>query len=187
MQDHSAPASREADDSPRGSQIAGIISEFSEIFASARTRWVRYAEEVHPDLKGGGMMVLQTVLRKGPVTATGISQLLGMDKAMVSRHISKLRELGFVETEPAPEDRRVILLTISERASELMERIRERWADSYHQRFEEWSIEDLERLREGLHRFNTSTEDASHADGPAMRCSRGHGGGASGGAGSSAG
>ena len=178
MHDHSAPTAPTADDSPRGTEIAGIISEFSEIFASARTRWVRYAEEVHPDLNGGGIMVLQTVLRKGPVTATGLSQMLGMDKAMVSRHIAKLRELELVETEPAPEDRRVILLTVSERARSLMERIRERWAHSYHERFEDWSVEDLEQLREGLHRFNASTEGA-HTDGPAMRCARDHGGGVS--------
>lgn len=177
MQDHSAPTAPTADDSPRGTEIAGIISEFSEIFASARTRWVRYAEEVHPDLNGGGIMVLQTVLRKGPVTATGLSQMLGMDKAMVSRHIAKLRELELVGAEPAPEDRRVILLTVSERARLLMARIRERWAHSYHERFEDWLVEDLEQLRKGLHRFNASTDDAHRTDGPAMRCTRGHGGG----------
>lgn len=178
MQDHSARPAAPAEDSPRGAEIAGIISEFSEIFASARTRWVRYAEEVHPELNGGGIMVLQTVLRKGPVTATGLSQMLGMDKAMVSRHISKLRDLELIEAEAAPEDRRVILLTVSERAQELMERIREQWAHSYHERFEGWSVESLEELRAGLHRFNASAEDAHRAEGPAMRCARDHGSGA---------
>ncbi|WP_449283299.1 MarR family winged helix-turn-helix transcriptional regulator [Leucobacter sp.] len=177
MQEHSTQTAPATDDSPRGTEIAGIISEFSEIFASARTRWVRYAEEVHPDLNGGGIMVLQIVLRKGPVTATGLSQMLGMDKAMVSRHIAKLRELELIETEAAPEDRRVILLTVSERARRLMERIRERWAHSYHERFEDWSLESLEQLRDGLHRFNASTEDAHRTDGPATRCARDHGGG----------
>ena len=48
--------------------ISEIISEFSQSFAAARTRWTRFAEEVHPELRGPGMMILQTILRRGPVT-----------------------------------------------------------------------------------------------------------------------
>ncbi|MBL3687831.1 MarR family transcriptional regulator [Leucobacter zeae] len=156
-----------------GGTVAEIIAEFSEIFAFARTKWARYAEEVHPDLRGVGMMVLQLVLRKGPVTATGISQLLDMDKAMVSRQISKLRELGLVAAEPAAEDRRVILLTGSERAEEMLDGIRRQWAHAYHERFDGWSPADLETLRAGLHRFNASAE-SGRPDGPARRCAREH-------------
>ncbi|PRI10187.1 MarR family winged helix-turn-helix transcriptional regulator [Leucobacter massiliensis] len=178
-EDVAAPS---AGDRSREAPIAEIISEFSQTFAAARVRWVRYAEEVHPELRGGSLMVLQTVLRRGPVTATGLSQVLGMDKAMVSRHIAKLRELGLVDTEPAPEDRRVILLTVSATAEEVLGRIRERWAHSYHERFANWSVEELEQLREGLHRFNASSEAPPLVDGPATRCARGHGGGLPGGA-----
>lgn len=171
----------EAADPPHGESqvVAEIIAEFSEVFAFARTRWARYAEEVHEDLRGVGMMVLQLVIRKGPVTATGISQLLDMDKAMVSRQIAKLRELELVEAEPAEEDRRVILLTPSARAEELHEEIRRQWAHSYHERFAGWSAQDLESLRSGLHRFNGSAE-ASSPEGPARRCAREHRNGAEG-------
>ena len=41
--------------------ISEIISEFSQSFAAARTRWTRFAEEVHPELRGPGMMILQTI------------------------------------------------------------------------------------------------------------------------------
>ena len=151
--------------------ISEIISEFSEVFAFARTRWARYAEEVDPELKGVGIMVLQLILRKGPITATDISQMLDMDKAMVSRQITKLRDLGLVETEPAPEDRRVVLLTPSAKAEELLGAIRQKWAHAYHERFAGWSPDDLEHLRAALHRFNASAEGL-RADGPAARCTR---------------
>ena len=156
-----------------GGAVAEIIAEFSEIFAFARTKWARYAEEVHADLRGVGMMVLQLVMRKGPITATGISQLLDMDKAMVSRQISKLRELDLVLAEPAAEDRRVILLTASDRAEEMLDGIRQQWAHAYHERFAGWSAADLETLRSGLHRFNASA-DSGRPDGPAKRCARDH-------------
>lgn len=156
--------------------IAEIISEFSEVFAFARSRWARYAEEIHSDLRGAGMIVLQLIMRKGPVTATGLSQLLDMDKAMVSRQIAKLRELGFVEAEPAEDDRRVILLTASERAGKLLEGIRGQWAHEYHERFAGWSLDDLQVLRGGLHRFNAASEAARQTipEGPARRCAREH-------------
>ncbi|QAB19088.1 MarR family transcriptional regulator [Leucobacter muris] len=159
--------------SHRDDRIAQIISEFSEVFAFARSHWASYAQEVDSDLKGVGMIVLQLVLRKGPITATALSQMLDMDKAVVSRQIAKLRELGLVEAEPAAEDRRVMLLTATPRATELLERIRARWAHAYHERFVGWSAEELEDLREGLHRFNASAHDI-RVDGPAGRCTRDH-------------
>mgnify|MGYP003453477897 FL=1 len=152
--------------------IAEIIAEFSQVFAFARTRWARYAEDVHPDLRGVGMMVLQTVLRKGPITATELSQMLDMDKAVVSRQVSKLRELGFIEAEPAAEDRRVFLLTPSSTARAALDELHAQTADAYQQRFEGWRGEELEHLRSALHRFNGAAPTG--ADGPARRCARPH-------------
>lgn len=160
----------------RSERVSQIISEFSEVFAFVRTRWARFAEETHPDLRGTGILVLQIVLRKGPVTVTGLSQLLGMDKAMVSRQVSKLRELGFVESAPAPEDRRVTLITATEQARATIEELRARAAHDYHLRFADWDDDALNALSESLHRFNAYAPE--QAAGPAVRCAQGHGGGA---------
>lgn len=154
-----------------GDRISEIISEFSEVFAFSRSRWSRYAEGIHPELSGVGMMVLQFIVRKGPLTATGLSQFLDMDKSMVSRQVSKLRELGLVEATPAPEDGRVMLLTGSETAQELIGGIRTQWAMAYRERFAGWSDEELESLRSGLHRFNAAADEARPV-GPAGRCAK---------------
>lgn len=151
--------------------ITGIIAEFSDVFAFSRKRWSRYAEEIDAGLSSVGMIVLQFIIRKGPVTATGISQMLDMDKSIVSRQLAKLRELGFIDAAPAPEDRRVQLITGSQQAFEVIDDIRERWANAYRERFEGWTAEELETLRAGLHRFNASASDP-HPDGPAVRCAR---------------
>lgn len=148
-----------------------IIAEFSEVVAFARTNWMRYSAEVDAELRGTSMMVLQLIKRKGPVTATGISQLLDMDKAVVSRQVAKLREMGLIEATPAPEDRRVQLLAVSAQGRELLGEIRQRWAHAYHERFTGWSNAELDALRSGLHRFNASA-DRLRADGPAVRCAR---------------
>jgi len=150
--------------------IAEIIAEFAEVFAFARTRWARYAEEVHPELRGVGMMVLQVILRKGPITATELGQMLDMDKAVVSRQVAKLRELELVDATPSEEDRRVVLLAGSARAQSLLEELQHRNAWEYGQRFAGWDDVELESLRSALHRFNGA--GAETADGPAKRCAR---------------
>lgn len=166
-------ASETAPDVAHNDRISDIIAEFSEVFAFARTRWARYAEEVDPELKGVGIMMLQLILRKGPITATGISQMLDMDKAMVSRQIAKLRELDLVDTQAALEDRRVVLLTPSAKAEELLGAVRQKWAHAYHERFLDWSSSELEQLRSALHRFNASAESSS-AESPNARRARDH-------------
>lgn len=151
--------------------VAGIISEFTEILAFSRTRWTKFASELNGELSGVSMIVLQTIFRKSPITATGVGQILDMDKSLVSRQVSKLRELGLIDTVESSEDRRVQLLTVSEHATSLLEGIRERWANAYRERLADWSEEELETLRAGLHRFNIAAEDPA-AEGPAMRCER---------------
>lgn len=150
------PASQSPDEALKAQRVSEVIAEFSELFAFARTRWARLAEEIDSNLKGASVIILQFVVRKGPITATEIAQMLDMDKAVVSRQVAKLRELGLVDAEPAPEDRRVTHLTANETALGLVERIRERWALTYHERFDDWSLEELADLQHALHRFNTS-------------------------------
>ena len=157
----------------RDEVVAEIIGEFSHLFASARTRWTRYAEEIHPELRGPGMMLLQTILRQGPITATTLGSILDMDKAMVSRQVTKLRALGLVDAREAESDRRVILLTASSAAQTALESMHARTSHDYRIRFEEWSDEELTQLHTLLHRFNVSADDLhSEQGGPARRCAR---------------
>lgn len=158
-------------DRAREEVISEIVGEFSQSFATARTRWSRYANEVHPELRGPGIMLLQTIRRRGSITATGLASLLDMDKAMVSRQVTQLRALGLVDAREAESDRRVILLTASAAAQTTIEEMQARTSSDYLARFSEWSSDDLEQLQSLLHRFNATAEDPRE-DGPARRCAR---------------
>jgi len=144
--------------SHRSELIPQIVSEFSQVFAFTRGRWSHYAEEIHPDLKGVGMMMLQTILRKGAVTATELGQLLTLDKATVSRQVAKLREIGLVAAEPSAEDRRVILLSATAETRAAIDGLQGLTAAAYQERFADWSAGDLAELQRLLHRFNTTAE-----------------------------
>jgi DNA-binding MarR family transcriptional regulator len=151
--------------------IPEIIAEFGQVFAFARARWARFAEQVHPELRGPDMLMLQMISRKGPITATELGQLLFMDKALVSRQTSKLRQLGLVDAASDEADRRVVLLTASDRAKGMLGELHDQLSEAYEQRLAGWSAEDLATLRSLLHRFNAAAH-APELDGPAARCSR---------------
>src|SRR5690554_2336799 len=81
--------------------LTQLIAEFSEAFAFLRIRWTRFAEEVHPELKGGTFALLNTIVKRGPITATELGQLLTLDKGLVSRQVTHLKELGFIDSAPS--------------------------------------------------------------------------------------
>lgn len=141
-------------DPPVAEVIRDIAGEFAAAFAFARSRWAGHAGNVHPDLKGVGLMVLQRITRCGQITATEVAQHLDMDKATVSRQVNKLRELGLVGVAPTVEDKRVQLLTLSAEGAAAVEELRGRMASDYAERFAGWDESDLAHLRALLHRFN---------------------------------
>lgn len=154
--------------------ILDVIAEFSEVFTFIRTRWTGYTEQLHPDLSGGSIFVLQTILRKGPITATEISHRLRMDKALISRQVALLRKLELVDAQPASEDRRVMLLTGTDLARTRLDEVRAKMADEYRQRFDSWDPAEIETLFEMLHRFNRGSDGFASPDSPAARCTPPH-------------
>lgn len=153
--------------------IPDIIAEFGQVFAFARTRWARFAEQIHPELRGVGMMILQTISRKGPITATEIGQLLDMDKAVVSRQLAKLRQLDLVDAVSSEADRRVVVLTASALGKQTLGELHAQLSEAYERRLAGWSQEDLAQLQDMLHRFN-SVSPIPEPDGPAARCAAQH-------------
>lgn len=151
--------------------IPDVIAEFGQVFAFARARWARYAEQIHPELRGVGMMMLQTISRKGPVTATELGRLLDMDKALVSRQVTKLRDLDLVLAQNDQADRRVVLLTVSEHGAAALSELHRELADAYERRLEGWEESDITTLVQLLHRFN-AVSPLPDSDGPAARCAR---------------
>lgn len=155
----------------RDALIPQIIGEFSQAFAAARSRWAKYAEEAHPDLRGPAFLLLQTIQRHEPITATGLANILGQDKAIISRQIATLRELGLIDATVSEQDKRVTLLSTNEASQEAFAGLQAYTAEAYRARFADWNAEDLEQLRALLHRFNANADEL-RGEGPARRCAR---------------
>ena len=154
--------------------ILDVIAEFSETFSFIRTRWTEFTEQLHPELSGGSIFVLQVILKKGPITATEIGHRLRMDKAMISRQVALLRKLELVDAQAAAEDRRVTLLTGTELARTRLDEVRSQMSEQYRQRFADWGAEDIVQLRDLLRRFNGSADFFEDSASPSARCTPGH-------------
>lgn len=137
--------------------IGSIVTEMSSTMARSRVQWDRLVSNLVPELKGMNLVVLHAVMHRAPVNATELSTRLDVDKATLSRQITKLREVGLVQADPSPADGRIQLLTLTEKAQDLLAEARTQWVQAYRERFDGWSDDDLARLRDGLRRFNTDT------------------------------
>ena len=50
----------------------------------------------------------------GPTSATVLAESTAMDRSSVSRLVNQLKSLGYVKSEPSPDDRRGVLLSLTE-------------------------------------------------------------------------
>lgn len=140
------------------SEVRELSAEFGSLMSFIRTRWAKNAQAVHPELRGSGLMVLQIIGRRAPITSTEICQALDMDKSTVSRQVTTLRELGYVEVSISPEDKRVAILVLSTEGTAAIDEMRARSANDYRERMTSWSPEEVRDLTQLLHRFNEAPE-----------------------------
>ena len=94
--------------------------QFAGVFVRSRRATRERAAAVHPDLTVLGYHVLSVLVRTGQQAQSTLVEQLSTDKAMISRTVGHLSELGFLERATDPCDRRVQLLTLS--AAERAER-----------------------------------------------------------------
>ena len=68
--------------------------------------------------------VLATTARVGPLTAGELAHLEGLNPTMLSRVVGKLEGRGLVTRSPAPDDKRVTVLTATPEGRALHQRLR---------------------------------------------------------------
>ncbi len=65
------------------------------------------------DLTRTQMTVLATVSRRGPIGASELADLEGINPTMLSRVVARLEELGYVKRSVSADDRRVVRIVIT--------------------------------------------------------------------------
>jgi DNA-binding MarR family transcriptional regulator len=139
--------------------VSAVASELSGLLMSIRSLRVEEAALFHPGLQPGAFAVARWLRTDGPASAGAVATGLLLDKSSVSRHLRVLREEGFVQDEPDPEDRRSTILSLTPLAEERLEQVRASTRGRLQNRLHAWDTDDVESLAAALHRFNASPRD----------------------------
>ncbi|WP_354568369.1 MarR family transcriptional regulator [Glaciihabitans sp. UYNi722] len=134
--------------------IAGVEQQFAVMFTRVKSSMKERAVRVHPEMQPLAYNMLSSLVRSGPTHASELAELLGLDKSIVSRQANFLEELGFLERQPDPEDRRATYFAATPAAIERIAEVRLADQATLYESLRDWQVPDLKKLGELLARIN---------------------------------
>ena len=120
---------------------------------------LRHAMPLHDFSQVGLMRVLA---RKGPCTVSVLADLWSVSAPTMSRSIRRLEERGWVELTRTPEDRRQVVVTLSETGQQMLAESYDTMTRSVDKLLSTLSDEDLVRLAAGLDVLGRLFGEAAH-------------------------
>lgn len=122
-----------------------------------------------PGLEWPAYLVLLHLVKKGPQRSKSLAELMYADPSTVSRQASALVELGLVDRETDPADRRAVRLAATDAGSRLFQQVRDQRVRTLDRVLERWDAGDARALAELIRRFNRDLE--AHVGAPAGHAS----------------
>ncbi|MEH1016255.1 MarR family transcriptional regulator [Micromonospora sp. CPCC 206060] len=150
MQTNSSPGdeSRHKIELALGARINALIS-------ATRALSERSAAHFHPQLQPAAFHIARWLYAFGPARPSEVAEAVGMDRSSTSTLIGKMRALGLLDSSPAPDDRRSIIIQLSSEGQERVAATLEERGKEFYARTQDWSTEDLARLVELLGRLTS--------------------------------
>lgn len=107
-------------------------------------------------------LVLVALMRQAPVSQVNLAQYLEVEPMSLCRMADRLQALGLVERQPAPNDRRVRLLSLSAKARDLLVDLRRHGKKIMDLATEDFSADQRDQFIAGLNRVrrNLASERA---------------------------
>ena len=145
--------------STRNDDLRRIETEVGALIRRVKRVMAERALEVHPDLHPMTYFILMHLAANGPLRGADLSDAFGMDKGGVSRQVQALVDLGLVERQPDPEDRRAILLDATAEGRERLSAVRRHRRDRFDARLSGWTDEELTTFAARLAAYNQALAD----------------------------
>ncbi len=131
-----------------GEQLNALIS-------AAHALNVRTAESFDSTLQPASFLIVRWLFSFGPASATVLAESTAMDRSSVSRLLSQLKQLNYVKSEPSPNDRRGVLLSLTELGKQkTIDALKEK-ESAFYDRISKWNDSKLEKFVEMLKDFNS--------------------------------
>jgi DNA-binding MarR family transcriptional regulator len=118
------------------------------------------ARMLHPELSPVAYSMLMALNDSGPQRASDLVEIFSVDKGAVSRQVQALLELDLIQRTPDPDDRRAMILAISEEGHRRLANISADRRRELSRRLEDWDEQDLSAFVRSLTRYNAALEPA---------------------------
>ncbi|WP_406294784.1 MarR family transcriptional regulator [Embleya sp. NBC_00888] len=115
--------------------------------------YARLTEGLGPAVDEVTYPVLSGLARTGPRSAADLAGEIGLDRSGVSRRASRLETAGLVRRRPDPDDRRAVLLALTDAGTACVEELRERLATRIEASLAGWPADEARVFARGLRRF----------------------------------
>ncbi|AJH00259.1 MarR family transcriptional regulator [Clostridium beijerinckii] len=132
-----------------GEQLNALISASHAIN-------VRAAARFDSTLQPAAFLLVRWLFSFGPTSATVLAESVAMDRSSVSRLVNQLKSLSYVKSEISPDDRRGILLSLTELGRQKTLNALKEKESIFYERISKWDDYQLEKFTEMLRDFNKS-------------------------------
>lgn len=128
--------------------------ELNALISASHALNVRTAARFDSTLQPAAFLLVRCLFSSGQVSATVLAESTAMDRSSVSRLVNQLKKLSYVQSEISPNDRRGILLSLTELGRQkTIDALKEK--DSlFYERISKWDDYKLEKFTEMLRDFN---------------------------------
>lgn len=98
--------------------------------------------------------------KAGPQRMSALASWQNVDKSTMTMQVKTLLERGFVQRSPDPEDRRAVIVELTDAGGEVLAAYADRASEILGESLRGWSDEDLSRFSRDLARFAGDLESA---------------------------
>lgn len=147
MEEYTKNTTREQLELKLGEQLNALIS-------ASHALNVRTAARFDSTLQPAAFLIVRWLFSFGPTNATVLAESTAMDRSSVSRLVNQLKRLGYVKSETSPDDRRGVLLSLTELGrQQTMDALIEK-ESAFYKRISKWEDSELENFVKMLNNFN---------------------------------
>ncbi|WP_248549318.1 MULTISPECIES: MarR family winged helix-turn-helix transcriptional regulator [Paenibacillus] len=144
----------ERKDTLRGQLELKLGGQISALISASHALNVRTAAAFDSSIQPAAFHIVRWLYSYGPTSASMLAESTAMDRSSVSRLIKQLENLGYVRREDSPNDRRAILLTLTELGRQKTFDALQDKEFIFYERIAQWDNQQLETFIQMLQEFN---------------------------------
>ncbi|MEK5278819.1 MULTISPECIES: MarR family winged helix-turn-helix transcriptional regulator [Paenibacillus] len=144
----------ERKDTLRGQLELKLGGQISALISASHALNVRTAAAFDSTIQPAAFHIVRWLYSYGPTSASVLAESTAMDRSSVSRLIKQLENLGYVRREDSPNDRRAILLTLTDLGRQKTFDALQDKEFIFYERIAQWDNQQLETFIQMLQEFN---------------------------------